>query len=119
MADTVRVSSVLGEIFHNDEPEEDPLETEEDTSSGFPGLDAKHAALLRELLTQLHWEEDGFAILAGQFRLMQAGALETLNEWSFERFGEVLIEEYEGYELNPEVATEIRNHETTNAGPEN
>lgn len=119
MADTVRVSSVLGQIFDNDEPEEDQLETEEDTSSGFPGLDAKHAALLRELLTQPHWEEDGFAILAGQFRLMQAGAIETLNEWSFERFREVLIEEYEGYELNPEVAIEIRNYETTNAGPEN
>ena len=109
MADTVRVSSVLGDIFHNDEPEEDQVETGEGISSGFPGLDAKHAALLSELLTRPHWEEAEFAILTGQFRLMQAGALETLNEWSFERFGDVLIEEYEGYELNPEVATEFRN----------
>ena len=49
------------------------------------------------------------ATLARQFELMQAGAIETLNEWSFDRFGDTLIEEYEGYELNPEVSTELAN----------
>ena len=39
---------------------------------------------------------------------MQSGALETLNEWAFERFGDALIEEYEGYELNPDVVAELR-----------
>ena len=109
MADTARVSSVLGDIFRDDEPEDDLEETREDSSSGFPGLDAQHAAFLGELLTRPHWDEVEFVTLAGRFRLMQAGALETLNEWSFERFGDVLIEEYEGYELNPDVAAEFRN----------
>ena len=109
MADTARVSSVLGDIFRDDEPEEDLEETREEIASGFPGLDAQHATFLGELLTRPHWDEAEFVTLAGQFRLMQAGALETLNEWSFERFGDVLIEEYEGYELNPDVATELRN----------
>ena len=110
MADTAHVSSVLGEIFRDDDPDENPLEeTQEDVGSGFQGLDAQHAAFLGELLTRPHWDEAEFATLAGQFRLMQAGALETLNEWSFERFGDVLIEEYEGYELNPDVTTELGN----------
>ena len=107
MADTARVSSVLGDIFRDDKLEEDLEETQEDIGSGFPGLDAQHAAFLGELLTRLHWDETEISALAGQFRLMQSGALETLNEWAFERFGDALIEEYEGYELNPDVVAEL------------
>ena len=109
MADTARVSSVLGDIFRDDEAEEKMEETREDSGIGFPGLDAQHSAFLGELLTRPQWDESELATLAGQFRLMRAGALETLNEWSFERFGDVLIEEYEGYELNPDVVAEVRN----------
>ena len=108
MADTARVSSVLGDIFRDDELEEDLEETQEDIGSGFPGLDVQHAAFLGELLTRPHWGETEISTLAGQFRLMQSGALETLNEWAFERFGDALIEEYEGYELNPDVVAELR-----------
>ena len=108
MADTARVSSVLGDIFRDDELEEDLEETQEGIGSGFPGLDAQHAAFLGELLTRPHWDETEISALAGQFRLMQSGALETLNEWAFERFGDALIEEYEGYELNPDVVAELR-----------
>lgn len=108
MADTARVSSVLGDIFRDDELEEDLEETQEDIGSGFPGLDVQHAAFLGELLTRPHWGETEVSTLAGQFRLMQSGALETLNEWAFERFGDALIEEYEGYELNPDVVAELR-----------
>ena len=119
MADTARVSSVLGDIFREDEPEEDMEEVEEDINNVFPGLDAQHAALLGELLTQPHWDEAEFSALAGQFRLMQAGALETLNEWSFERFDDVLIEEYEGYELNPDVTVEFSKQGMTDADSKN
>ena len=109
MANTALVSSVLGDIFGNDEPEEDQGETAEDPTNVFTGLDAQHSAFLDELLTRPHWEDAEFATLASQFRLMRAGALETLNEWSFDRFGDVLIEEYEGYEINPDVEAEFRN----------
>ncbi len=108
MADTARVSSVLEDIFRDGEPAEEPDETQENVKGGFPGLDAYHAAFLRELLTRPHWDEAEFSTLAGQFKLMQAGALETLNEWSFEHFSDMLIEEYNGYELNPDIAAELR-----------
>jgi len=83
-------------------------EETEDINIIFSGLDPRHAAFLRELLSRPHWDEAEFSALADQFRLMQAGALETLNEWSFDRFDDVLIEEYEGYELNPEITAELR-----------
>lgn len=116
MANTAHVSSVLGDIFSDDEPEDDQ-ETLEDTGDGFSGLDAQHAAFLGELLTRSYWEEAEFATLAGQFRLMQSGALETVNEWSFERFGDLLIEEHEGYMLNPEVIAELQEKGTAHAEP--
>ena len=110
MTNTERVSSFLGDIFNNDDQiEDEPEETSDQDESGFSGLDAKHAAFLAELLTRPHWEEAEFGTLASQFRLMQAGAVETLNEWSFDRFGDVLIEEYEGYEMNPDLIVSVRN----------
>ena len=107
MADTARVSSVLGEIFRDDESEDSEEDAPEATGNGFPGLDAPHAAFLGELSSRSRWDEAEFAILAGRFRLMPSGALETLNEWSFDRYGDMLIEEYEGYELNPEIVAEF------------
>lgn len=108
VADTARVSAVLGNIFEDDDPEEPYADdAEEEAGDRFPGLDPRHAALLDELLTRPRWEEPEFAALARQHRVMQAGALETLNEWSFDRFGDALIDEYEGYELNPDVAAGV------------
>ena len=107
MANTARVSSILGEIFQDDEPEEEPAETAQNNRGGFPGLDKKHIAFLGELLVQRHWEVADYETLARQFQLMPAGAVETLNEWSFDHFGDILIEEDDGYTVNPDVKTEI------------
>ena len=108
LADTARASSVLGEIFSDDAAEDAPEPPpEEDSNDIFTGLEPKHAAFLSELLTQPRWQESEVTTLARQFELMQAGAIETLNEWSFERFGDTLIEEYDGYEINPEIGAEI------------
>lgn len=108
VAETARVSAVLGEIFLDEEAQDESEEPPENATDRFPGLDVRHAALLHELLTHSTWTETEFAGLTAQFRLMQAGTLETLNEWSFSRFGDLLIEEYEGYELNPEVVKELQ-----------
>ena len=108
MADTARVSSVLGEIFGDGQAEEELEVTPADGPTDFPGLDVRHAAFLDELLTRPHWNETEFVTLAGQFRLMHAGALETLNEWSFDHFGDVLVEEYDGYDVNSMIAAEFR-----------
>lgn len=110
VADTARVSSLLGEIFGDgtDSEEEEPEESLDGEGGVFRGLDAQHAAFLGELLTRPHWGETEFATLARQFRLMQEGALETVNEWAFEQHDDLLIEAYEGFEINQDIAAELR-----------
>ena len=107
-ANTERVSSVLGVIFQEDDAPEEQEDVSLASNANFQGLDAKHADFVNELLTRPHWEEEEFEALTSRFNLMPGGALETVNEWSFARFDDLLIEEYEGYELNPEVSAELR-----------
>ena len=109
MEDTVLVSTVLGEIFGDKDVDEEIEEHFEDSNGGFQGLDIKHANFLEELLTQPHWDESDWTNLANQFQLMPGGALESLNEWSFERFGDSLIDEHDGYEINQEVVKQFEN----------
>lgn len=101
--DTDRVSAVLADIFTGDE-EADP---ETEAPSPLAGLDEKHTALIRDVVTRPHWSEEEFAELASRHGLMAAGALETLNEWSFGVYDEALLEEYEGYDLSPDVADAV------------
>lgn len=56
MADTERVSSILGAIFQEDEPEEETVDVTENVDHGFAGLDVRHSAFLGELLVHFHWE---------------------------------------------------------------
>ena len=108
-ADTMRVSGILSEIFREALMDDEDLdEVISDDNLSFRGLDKKHAAFVRELLTQSYWEETEFQALVNRFNLMPGGALETVNEWSFEEFDDILVEEYEGYELNELVAADLK-----------
>ena len=109
MANTERVSSILGAIFQEDEPEEEMAEAMENVDHGFAGLDARHSAFLGELLVQPHWEQDEYETLARQFQLMPAGAVETLNEWSWDHFDDRLLEleEDQGLAINQDIKAEI------------
>ena len=104
--DTAQVSEVLGEIFSDDghTPEGNQPVIEDGL---LPGLDKQHALLALEMLQRDRWENEELQQLAGRFNLMPAGALETLNEWAFERFEEPLIEEYDGYNLNLDLVERL------------
>lgn len=61
----------------------------------FPGLDPEHA-LLVEVLSAAevgHWSRADFEARARKLGLMPDGAIETINEWAFDNFGEPLIED--------------------------
>ena len=109
MANTERVSSILGTIFQEDEgqPEEEVAEATTSGDRGFAGLDARHSAFLGELLVQPHWEQDQYQTLARQFQLMPAGALETLNEWALDHFDDLLLEEGQGFLVNQDIKAQI------------
>ena len=109
MADTARVSQVLGDVFtdgdDDDEANVDDSVSEADDS--FSGLDAPHLAVVSVLITRRQWTEDEVGDLADEHQLMAAGALETINEWAFNKFEDALIEEYDGYEINGDVAQQL------------
>jgi len=105
-SDTERVSSVLGQIF--DTGEDDEAVESDKSDVLLAGLDHKHAALVSQLVAQEHWTEDAFERLCAQHSLFAAGALEAINEWAFETHDEVLLDEYDGYDVTPEIADTIR-----------
>lgn len=100
--DTERVSTVLSGIFASDAVQEEvgvgPV------SSDLAGLDAKHTALVKELISRAHWREDEFGALTLRHGLMAAGALETVNEWAYGVYEDALLEEYDGYDVSSDIA---------------
>ncbi|MBB4124288.1 TerB N-terminal domain-containing protein [Martelella radicis] len=107
--DTERVSSVLGAIFASDIDDDLDDEPHDDVQQHvLPGLDPVHAGFVIELVTRDQWSEVEFNMLASQHGLMAAGGLETINEWSFSRYDDALIEEYEGFELNTDIVRQLQ-----------
>lgn len=100
-AETERVSSVLADIFA-EEDEGAPAQpaNEVDPAQPFPGLDNAHAAFLKVLSTKPSWTRAAFEVAAREADLMPDGALEAINEWAFEQFDEPLIEDDELLTLN-------------------
>ncbi|MCK5930965.1 MAG: TerB N-terminal domain-containing protein [Fulvimarina manganoxydans] len=105
---TAEVSSVLGAIFADDLATDDDATTPKADASRFPGLDAKHAAFVEDLIAREHWSEDEFETLAGTHGLLPSGALETINEWAFDNHNEALIDAYEGYDIEPQIAEALK-----------
>ncbi|MFN4337642.1 TerB N-terminal domain-containing protein [Parvibaculum sp.] len=107
-SDTQRVSSVLGDIFSSDEIEDAGQEEPSATASVLTGLGPKHAGLVIELVERQHWSEEDFEKLSRKHELLPAGALEAINEWAFENYGEALLDEYEGYDVSSSIAAALK-----------
>ncbi|CCA92393.1 TerB N-terminal domain-containing protein [Novosphingobium sp. PP1Y] len=106
--DTERVSSVLGEIFSTDEDVSDEATAAHALPLSMTGLDPKHALLVGQIIQREHWTDEEFDELAGKQGLMPSGALEAINEWAFEKFDEALLDEYDGYDVSPDIADTLR-----------
>lgn len=100
-ADTARVSNVLGSVFADEVtvPEPPPpavMAEDTDDADGddpFDGLDPQHRTLLRELCAVERWSRDDYTTLARSLDLMPDGAIETINEWAFDRFDEAVLDD--------------------------
>jgi tellurite resistance protein len=103
--ETQAVSGLLSDIFLEDDakpavqdrPGAAPVEERGEaggasTPGAFPGLDPAHAELLAGLLTLEALDRQAFDREARVRGLLPDGAIETINEWSFDRFGEALLE---------------------------
>lgn len=106
--DTERVSNVLGEIFSTDEDVSDEVIAAHALPSSMAGLDPKHAMLVEQIIQREHWTDDEFDEIVGKQGLMPSGALEVVNEWAFDKFDEALLDEYDGYDVSPDIADRLR-----------
>lgn len=97
-AETERVSAMLAEIFVEEEPS--PQATEQADGGLLAGLDVEHAALLTRLLLRAKWSRDEFDGAASEIGLMPDGAMETINEWSFDHHGDAVLEDGEQVVVN-------------------
>jgi hypothetical protein len=93
-AETERVSVLLADIFVDEQAASEP-EPELESSAEDPlgGLDVAHRMLAAKLLSRADWPRAEFETLATQASLMPDGAMETINEWAYERLGGALIED--------------------------
>lgn len=95
--ETAEVSSLLSGIFAEDEgpatsaAEPDPPNVVSETPI-FDGLDAAHGALLKSISGAHPMPMTDFEGRAKALRLLPEGAIETINDWAFERFGESVLE---------------------------
>ena len=99
------MSAVLGDIFGS-APEEEAAPPP--SALALNGLDAPLTALVRDLVGRDHLTEADFATLCESHGLMEAGALEAVNEWSFDSYDDALLDAYDGYDVAPDIAAAIR-----------
>lgn len=104
--ETARVSGMLSEIFTDEDvaagiapprpaAPEPPVSggTQADSTGLFDGLDAAHARLLDAAAARESLDRADFEALARAEGLLPDGAIETINDWAFDRVGDPLIEE--------------------------
>jgi hypothetical protein len=109
--ETERVSSVLADIFIEDEaaPQEAPV-PHSDEEGAFPGLGAEYIALAEKLIAKPTWLRADFEAAAVEAKLMPDGALEAINEWAFDRFDEPLIEDGDTLIVNASLLSAMAEH---------
>ncbi|WP_352975223.1 TerB N-terminal domain-containing protein [Mesorhizobium sp. M1428] len=96
--ETRSTSSVLADIFVDEaEPpiELPPAIEEIETSNGdarFDGLERRYAWLLSQLIEQDNWTASDFERLVRGADLMPGAAKQALNDWSLDRFDELVLD---------------------------
>ncbi|NJC28337.1 tellurite resistance TerB family protein [Neolewinella antarctica] len=114
-AETARAANLLASIFE-EELEEEMEESENtadnrDTNAGklIAGLDVKHSNLIK-LIFELKSPsgEVPFVKLSEEGGLMPGGAMETINEWGFEKFDDFILNDDEDVALNPDILPQLK-----------
>uniref|UniRef100_Q07NU9 Tellurite resistance protein TerB n=1 Tax=Rhodopseudomonas palustris (strain BisA53) TaxID=316055 RepID=Q07NU9_RHOP5 len=104
--ETQAVAALLSNIFSEDAPEDIEIaaqQPEADMHPAFEGLDAAHAELVEMLEIKGSVSQIEFEQRAKEMKLLPAGAVERINEWSFDRFGEAMIEEGQEITMVPDL----------------
>ncbi len=94
-SETKDVQSMLGAIFVEDEPadESDDSATDSTVVEEETGIDKPHYALFESLIRKDRWTREEVEALCRDSGLMVSGALETINDWSFDKVDAAVLEE--------------------------
>lgn len=102
--DTEAVSALLSDIFAEDvvQPQQAPPE-----QAALDGLDGPHTELVELLELRGSMTRTEFDRHAKEMRLLPDGAIERINDWSFDRFDEALIEDGDEVVVAPHLRGKI------------
>lgn len=94
-SETKDVQSMLGAIFMEDEPtdESDDSATDSTTVEEESGIEKQHYALFESLIRKDKWTREEVKALCRDSGLMINGALETINDWSFDKVDAAVLED--------------------------
>jgi uncharacterized tellurite resistance protein B-like protein len=107
MEETRDVQILLSQIF---------VEEEMEVTNGSPhgaavlaveGLDSSHSRLLRLLAEQPQWSLADYEVLCAEVGVLPSGAAEALNEFSFERSDEPLLDGEDPITIDQRIAKEL------------
>jgi tellurite resistance protein len=103
-SETRVTSNVLADIFVEEDDEPTPYSPDavpdSPGSEHFDGLEQRYGSFLSELLLRSSWAKEDFEHLARDASLMPGAAREAINNWSLDRFDELLIEGEDELEIN-------------------
>ena len=119
--ETMEAQSVLESIFAGEDSEE-LFEVEAPKvvpikNGLFSGLDSHHQELYAKLISKAEWPYQELENLCDGLHLMTAGAVETINDWAFDKVGAPLIEEGSTVYVDIELAEEISALQTHEQSP--
>lgn len=109
-SETKDVQSMLGAIFVENEPasESDDSTTGSTNTEEEAGIDKQHYALFESLIRKDKWTREEVEALCRDSGLMVSGALETINDWSFDKVDAAVLEEDgEAIYVDQEIVEEI------------
>ena len=86
-------------------------------NGSFSGLDTHHQELYAKLISKAEWPYQELENLCDGLQLMTAGAVETINDWAYDKVGAPLIEEGSTVYIDIELAEEISVLQTHEQSP--
>lgn len=108
--DSEKVSNLLKEIFVDEDEQTHSLSTTPNTQNSLLNLPGGLANFTSILISKMTWTIAELEELAQMHQLMLEGTLEEINDASFDKFDEPLIEEIDnGFEINQDVVEELKN----------
>jgi tellurite resistance protein len=109
-SETKDVQSMLGAIFVEDESTGESDDSSDDSFNieEEAGIDKQHYALFESLIRKDKWSRDEMESLCGDLGLMVGGALETINDWSFDKVDAAVLEDDgDAIYVDQEIVAEI------------